>query len=183
MISDFIKGKKKFEFPSTIQKGIELHRYIDSFTDSHPATKEAKKVFQPHYRLYSGAFMDVVYDHFLATDKNEFTEDSLFQFSQQVYKILDEHLNWLPEKFAGLFPYMKKHNWLFNYRTITGIENSFGGIVHRATYINEHIIADKLFEDNYQLLKDCYRQFWKDVKPFAHERYISSLTTDNNNSI
>jgi acyl carrier protein phosphodiesterase len=27
---------------------------IDTFTDEHPATKEAKEFFRPHYRLYSG---------------------------------------------------------------------------------------------------------------------------------
>src|SRR6202008_4422095 len=80
MISDFVKGKKKFDYPANIQKGIALHRFIDSFTDEHEATKEAKEVFRPAYRLYSGAFVDVVYDHFLATDENEFTEDSLLSF-------------------------------------------------------------------------------------------------------
>jgi len=68
LISDFVKGKKKFDYPPGIQKGIALHRAIDTFTDSHPATKEAKEVFRPHYRLYAGAFIDVAYDHFLAND-------------------------------------------------------------------------------------------------------------------
>ena len=33
MISDFVKGKKKFDYPSRIQAGINLHRLIDNFTD------------------------------------------------------------------------------------------------------------------------------------------------------
>ena len=74
IISDFVKGKKKFNYPSRIQAGIMLHRLIDNFTDEHAATREAKEFFRPHYRLYSGAFIDVVYDHFLATDETEFTE-------------------------------------------------------------------------------------------------------------
>ena len=77
-----------------------LHRAIDTFTDAHEATKEAKEIFRPHYRLYSGAFVDVVYDHFLATDKTEFTEHSLLDFSQQVYTTLDKQAQWLPEQFC-----------------------------------------------------------------------------------
>lgn len=46
LISDFVKGKKKFEFASGIQKGIELHRNIDAFTDQHPATKDAKNILE-----------------------------------------------------------------------------------------------------------------------------------------
>ena len=45
MISDYVKGKKKFSYDPAIQKGIELHRAIDEFTDHHPATAGSKKVF------------------------------------------------------------------------------------------------------------------------------------------
>jgi acyl carrier protein phosphodiesterase len=45
-----------------------MHRAIDTFTDSHPAIHEAKKVFSPLVRLYAGAFVDVAMDYFLAND-------------------------------------------------------------------------------------------------------------------
>src|SRR5690349_9308251 len=72
MISDFVKGAGKFSFSGNIQKGITLHRQIDDFTDSHPATKEAMKIFRPQYRLYSGPIMDILYDYFLANDPDLF---------------------------------------------------------------------------------------------------------------
>ena len=68
MISDYVKGKKKFDYPLAIQKGIMLHRTIDTFTDTHPATKAAIVFFKPVVGTYAGAFVDVVYDHFLAKD-------------------------------------------------------------------------------------------------------------------
>ncbi len=72
MISDFVKGKAKYTYPGGIQNGIQLHRLIDEFTDGHPVTAEAKNYFRPQYRLYSGAFIDIVYDHFLALDSKQF---------------------------------------------------------------------------------------------------------------
>jgi acyl carrier protein phosphodiesterase len=36
MISDFVKGKKKYGYPPRILAGIDLHRAIDEFTDDHP---------------------------------------------------------------------------------------------------------------------------------------------------
>jgi acyl carrier protein phosphodiesterase len=171
LISDFVKGKKKFDYPPVIQQGIMLHRAIDTFTDEHAATKEAKEFFRPHYRLYSGAFVDVVYDHFLAADENEFTENSLFDFTQQVYSVLENYQQWFPERFAVMFPYMKKQNWLFNYRTLPGIEKSLGGVVRRAAYLTESDTAAYLFEKHYQPLQQCYRQFWQDVKPFIKREF------------
>jgi acyl carrier protein phosphodiesterase len=171
LVSDFVKGKKKFDFPEGIQKGIALHRSIDNFTDTHAATKEAKEVFRAHYRLYSGAFVDVVYDHFLATDENEFTQQSLFDLSQQVYADIDRHTAWLPERFARFFPYMKSQNWLFNYQASLWVARSMEGVVRRSTYLTESGTAYQLFEQHYQLLQQCYRQFWKDMKPYAKEQF------------
>ena len=172
MISDFVKGKKKFDYSPAILKGIMLHRYIDTFTDDHEMTKRAKEVFRPAYRLYSGAFVDVVYDHFLANDHNEFPADTLFDFSQQVYRELERHSKQMPPQFLGLFPYMRQNNWLYNYRTIAGTRKSFGGVVHRAAFLQDSETAGHLFEEHYQLLEDCYRHFWTDLKSYAREQYF-----------
>jgi acyl carrier protein phosphodiesterase len=171
MISDFVKGKKKFDFPQRIQAGITLHRIIDAFTDEHTATKAAKEFFRSDYRLYSGAFIDVAYDHFLATDITEFTDSSLLHFSEKVYAVLEENRTWLPERFAAMLPYMRSQNWLYNYRTRWGTEKSFAGLVRRSAYLEESDTASKLFNDHYQPLQGCYRQFWQEVKPFAQNQY------------
>jgi acyl carrier protein phosphodiesterase len=164
MISDFVKGRKKFEYPEAIQQGILLHRQIDSFTDSHWATKEAKDIFRPAYRLYSGAMIDVVYDHFLALDKNEFTNESLLSFTINTYNLLDQYTNHFPEKFAAMYPYMKAHNWLYNYRYREGIQKSLGGVVRRAAYLTESDTAYQLFNDQYEKLNLLYQQFFPDLR-------------------
>jgi acyl carrier protein phosphodiesterase len=171
LISDFVKGKSKFNYPEGIQRGIILHRAIDTYTDGHVVTKMAKEIFRPSYRLYSGAFMDVVYDHFLATDPREFSENSLYQFSTNIYDVLDRHSKFLPHRFAAMFPYMRTQNWLFNYRTIWGTESSFGGLVRRARYLQESNSACSLFEENYQILQHFYQAFFPDLKSFAQRLY------------
>ena len=168
LVSDFVKGNAKFNFPENIQKGITLHRAIDTFTDTHPATQMAKTIFRSHYRLYSGAFVDVVYDHFLANDPNEFTEQTLRNFSERVYVILDRHVEYLPDRFLRMFSYMKSQNWLFNYQSRLGTEASFRGLARRAKYISEGETAGLLLEKNYEVLHGYYSAFFPDVKSFAY---------------
>ena len=163
MISDHVKGKKKFDYSTGIQKGIELHRLIDSFTDEHEATKEAKEIFRPHYRLYAGAFVDVVYDHYLAIDPTLFTKDSLEEFAADTYTMLEPYSAVFPERFARMFPYMKTQNWLFNYSNKWGIENSLHGVVRRATYLTESATAFSLFEENFNTLQHCYQAFFPEM--------------------
>src|SRR4029079_19391 len=107
MISDFVKGSARFGFSGKIANGIILHREIDTFTDNHQATKEAKQVFRPAYRLYSGAIMDVIYDHFLACDSNIFDDSSLKIFTTDTYAHLEHHAPYLPNHFIHVLSYMK----------------------------------------------------------------------------
>ncbi len=172
MISDFVKGKKQFDYPDNIHKGIRLHRQIDQFTDFHEATKMAKEIFRPSYRLYSAAFIDVVYDHFLATDEDFFTEESLQLFTNEVYKMLNRHIKYFPENFSGMFPYMKSQNWLYNYRLRWGIEKSFAGVVRRSKYLEESETAFRLFNENYDLLKSYSRAFIREVIPYSRNNFI-----------
>jgi acyl carrier protein phosphodiesterase len=168
MISDFVKGKKKFLYSPGIQKGITLHRSIDQFTDEHPATKAAKQFFKPTYGLYAGAFIDVIYDHFLATDANEFPLNTdLLKFSTTVYQTLEDNLFVLPPVFQEMFPFMKRQNWLYNYQYRWGIEKGFWGLVNRATYLNEYTIAFSIFNIHYEELKNCYKEFFPEQKQHA----------------
>lgn len=167
LISDFVKGKKQFDYPPEVRKGIVLHRAIDAFTDEHPATIRAKEVFRPNYRLYSGAFVDVAYDHFLANDPTQFQANELFNFSQEVYGSLDQYVDLFPTPFKMMFPYMKQHNWLYNYRQRQGIENSFEGVVRRSVYLTDSKMAFRLFELHYEALQACYNDFFPSLKAHA----------------
>ena len=167
MISDYVKGKKQYDYPIGIQHGIRLHRAIDHFTDHHEATHIGKQVFKPVVGLYAGAFMDVVYDHFLALDANELTETEWEPFTQQVYKDLKDREAYLPEKFAAQLPHMSTHNWLYHYRFNAAIEKSFGGLVRRTKWLTDHLPAFEVFEANYPFLKAQYEAFFPDVKKFA----------------
>lgn len=171
MISDFVKGKKQYDYPSLIQKGIRLHRNIDSFTDLHPVTKEAKAIFKPAAGAYAGAFIDIVYDHFLALDAHEFPNGSLLPFTGEVYDQLTAKESILPLKFAAMLPYMRSQNWLYHYQFPDGIEKSFGGMTRRARYLTDYVPAFRCFTKNYELLRRQYEAFFPFVKEFASSQF------------
>ena len=172
MSSDFIKGKQKFSYPVNMQKGITLHRAIDTFTDAHVATKKARIFFKPAVGLYSGAFVDVVYDHFLAIDTNEFINELALQsFANTTYNQLQNNIEQLPEPFKKMLPYMTSQNWLYNYKFNWGIQKSFEGVARRAMYLDNANKVFIAFEANYLALQNCYHQFFGDVKSFALQQF------------
>jgi len=172
MISDFVKGRQKLTYSTAIQKGITLHRMIDHFTDTHPVTHQAKTYLKPAVGLYAGAFVDIIYDHFLALDESLHTQQALQALAEATYDVLEAYEAALPQKFALMVPYMRLQNWLYNYRTIQGIENSFGGLVRRAVYLNNSVSAFDAFMKHYKELEECYSLFFPDVKSFAQEQLL-----------
>lgn len=169
MIGDHVKGRLILEqYPEKIKKGILLHRKIDGYSDAHPATMRAKVWFREKYGLYSGAVMDIVYDHFMANDAKYFgSEKELFDFTQKTYAQLDANAAYLPEQFAAYFPYMKEHNWLYGYRTVVGIKRSLGGLQRRAKHIEEVETAYQIFITHYYQLAQCYYELIDDIKSFV----------------
>ena len=170
MISDFVKGGQKNGYAVSVQQGILLHRAIDSFTDEHPATAEAKQFFRPHYRLYSGPIVDVLYDHFLAKDETVFPAGSLLRFTEEVYQTLEEETVHLPSRFLPAFTYMKMENWLYNYRTTEGIAKSLRGLVRRAAFMSDSATAVELLHKHYDELRHCYEEFFPAVKQMAKQK-------------
>ena len=175
MISDHIKGRKQYDHSEDVQRGIRLHRAIDNFTDSHEIVRMAKEYFRPVYRLYSGALVDVVFDHYLAIEPTVFSESSLFEFSQNVYRELEKYQDSFPLRFAYMFPYMKDQNWLYNYRTPNGVEKSLSGVIRRAAYLDDARPAIDLFDQNYQPLKELFSQFWPELQAFAFENWQKGI--------
>lgn len=169
MIADHVKGKLILEkFPAEVKKGILLHRKIDEFSDVHPATQRAKLWFRESYGLYSGAIMDVVYDHFLANDAKHFAStDELLKFTQNVYKQVEQYAEYFPPAFANYFPYMKEQNWLYGYRTLQGLQRSLQGLSRRATHMPPVDIAYQIFITHYYQLAQCYYEFADDVVSFV----------------
>jgi len=175
MISDFVKGAAKDRYAYDVRQGIMLHRYIDEYTDNHPATKNAKEIFRPYYRLYSGAIIDILYDHFLANDPQLFNELSLKAFTTSVYTVLENHSAHLPDHFVPVLAYMSTEDWLYNYRYNSGMQKSLKGLIRRAAYLSESDTAYQLFLDNYKALEGYYQDFFPDVKQFAKERFDELL--------
>jgi acyl carrier protein phosphodiesterase len=171
LMNDFVKGKATLLYPIRVQQGMHLHKYIDAFTDSHPITKTLKKIFQPTYRLYSGAFIDICYDHFLALHFNTYSTQALLPFTQIVYEQLNGVHMHLHPRFAKMLPNMQQHNWLYNYQFTWGIQRSFEGLQYRAKYITEVETAFRLFNAHYTTLENGFTNYFPELHTAAKEKF------------
>jgi possible [acyl-carrier-protein] phosphodiesterase len=169
MIADFVKNRDVARLPESIQKGIKLHRAIDTFTDAHSLIHEAKAPFRPLVRLYSGAFVDVAFDYFLANDTAENSQRDWQGHSQRVYAVLRRYEEFLPEVFKKVLDKMQQDDWLYNYRNEWGIEYSFRNVVNKAQFLDKTTNVFPAFLANKDFLRKKYEIFFPEIKSFAQD--------------
>lgn len=165
-LQDFIRNKERFSFPPKVGEGITLHRAIDTFTDAHEQIHEVKKIFSPLVRLYSGAFVDVSFDYFLA---NSLSESDLLNHSQKVYKVLRKYENLFPASFSRMLNSMEKDNWLYHYKDDTGIQFSFRNVLNKAKYLDKNLAVFEVFLSNKVQLQNHFDNFFPDLQQHVAE--------------
>lgn len=178
-LGDFVKGKKYTQYNSQIGKGILLHRAIDSYTDDHPIVLQSKRRLFERHRHYSAVLVDLYYDHFLAANFEQYAAESLPEFAQAVYTLLEEQLPVLPAKARFMFPYMKRDNWLVNYSRLDGIDRACRGIARRSPYKNQMARGLEDLERDYALLEREFSLFFTDIRQYVKswlEQYQPPLT-------
>ena len=165
-IADFVKGRHALSaFEGNIRTGIELHRAIDFFTDSHPVVGESKNRLKSKYRHYAGVIVDVFYDHYLARDWTQFSKTPLDEFANRTYSIIQSHHDTIPPTVSQLLPYMIRGNWLFNYRKAEGIARALTGLSRRTPYeskmdeaVQDMIRYDEEFRNEFHLFFPLLRE-------------------------
>jgi len=114
-IGDFVKGNKYLDYPGEVAYGIQLHRSIDSFTDSHADVRECINLLRPGYGRYSGIIADVFFDHFLAANWNEYSVYTLRQFSKHAHAVFLSNFLLLPMRVKQFLPFLIQHKRLESY--------------------------------------------------------------------
>lgn len=170
-IGDYVKGKSYLGFPENIQKGILLHRQIDTFTDNHPNFRKAKQFFIDEFGLYSGIVIDFFYDYFLALNWQLYSDVSLRTFSKKAHAILLSNYYHLPKKVQRFLPFLIQNRRLESYATVDGIQKSLE-IMSRYTSLPEKSEkAVKILNANFHFLEDNFTVFMREIIDFVENEF------------
>lgn len=172
-IADSIRGNKYKHLPDNVQKGILLHRYIDTFTDAHPTVRQSTKRLHENYSHYSGVIVDIFYDHFLAKNWKDYSDIPLADFVDNFYKILETNYTILPEKTKHMMPYMISDNWILNYANLEGIDQVLKGMNRRTKNISKMNFAILDLEKYYDEFEKEFSSFFQELIDFSKQKYKS----------
>ncbi len=162
-IADFIRNRDVKNYPPAIQKGILLHREIDSFTDNHPAVRKGTQRLQPHHHKYAPVVIDILYDYILANNWERYSDQSLTSFTKNIYSVLNKRMEEIPEKLKKNVPGMIQGNWLQSYKTEEGLQYTLQRMDKRASFPSNFTYAFEHLQQDYILFENEFNVFFPEL--------------------
>jgi len=167
-VTDFLKGDAYKEvYPSDVLEGITLHKKIDKFTDKHPAVKSGYQLLKPFQSRYAGVTLDIYQDYFLVKNWEKYSDLDLHEFSQSIYRTLEDYMDLYPAFLQKRLPLMIADDWLVRYGTIDGLRFTFSKMANRASKPEafQRAVEDLItFEE---VLDENFKQFFPDLINFV----------------
>ena len=170
LMADGIRGKQFETYALDIQKGIFLHRGIDTFTDEHPIFRQSTKRLHAKYHHYAGVIVDVFYDHFLAKNWTRYSEEPLEDYVARFYKSLHNNFDLLSPKTILMMPYMIEQNWLVSYKTIEGIHQILTQMDGRTKNESRMRFASTDLAEHYSDFEEDFNLFFGDLQDYSVQK-------------
>ena len=162
-IADAVKGQQMQQFSAGIQRGIKLHRHIDTYTDNHPVVEHSKSRIRDRYRKYAGVIVDMYYDHFLAANWNDYADQDLLLFTRNAYRKLFKYYMVMPARMKKILPMMAAGNWLASYAKAENIGLALQGMSRRTKFDSGIENGLDELQIHYAELEGDFRQFFPEL--------------------
>jgi acyl carrier protein phosphodiesterase len=160
------------KYPDKIQKGILLHRAIDSYTDHHPTVRVSTARLHKNYGHYSGVIVDILYDHYLAKNWMNYSSTPLEEYIENFYELLRSSYEILPARIKKMMPYMISDNWLLSYATVPGISKILSQMNVRTRGISKMNLAVLELEKYYDEFEEEFTSFFTDLIAHTENKLI-----------
>ncbi len=168
-LGDFIRNSELSTLPQDIQKGVYLHRSIDSFTDRHPLVKRGTKLLHEDFSKYAPVVLDIYFDYLLSKFWTSFHERTLDGFCESIYLKLMLTREHMPNHLARRVERMAAARWLQNYETYEGLQRTFNFIDKRAKFPTNLKAGSSLLKPKEERLGEIFLEFFPELMKHAEK--------------
>ncbi len=131
-LGDHVKGRQALaELPAGWAAGVELHRRVDTLSDSHPAVSGLLERLDPPWRRYGGVIFDVLFDHMLTRHWSRFGPMPLAQLGDDIDRMLARHRSSFPPRLVRFSLWARNRGLWHRYGERAMLEEIFSLLARR----------------------------------------------------
>lgn len=169
---DFVRGSDLSRFPDQIEKGIRLHRHLDSFSDNHASLASVRQSIKEVPRRLTGIILDVMFDHYLAGRWQSVSQLSLDEHAALVQLALTDHQTHFPPELIRFMSLLERERILQNNIHLSAIEKTLARIASRSSIFARLALTTEQLEPLRDTLIEPFDEFLPELRQAA-EKYIA----------
>lgn len=181
-IGDFVKGNKFRNYPEMVAFGIQLHRNIDAFTDSHPDVRKCIDMLKPAYGRHSGIVADVFFDHFLASNWNQYSQFTLREFAKHAHAVFLSNFLILPFRVKQFLPFLIQHKRLESYARKESMLQVLQIMSRHSSLPSNAEKAMEILDEHYVQFDGLFRSFFQEMVAFVETDFGIKISKPELNS-
>ena len=174
-LGDWVRGSDYLKYSEDIQTGIMLHRNIDTFTDQHPIVRLSASRFQSRFSKYSGVVIDILYDHYLASNWKDFCDIPLRDYVNRMHNVMLNNFEIFPERLKNHLPGFMNERWIERYATLEGIRDVLDTMSKRTSLPKETEFAISVMEAFYRDFRHEFFDFFSQIIEFVESKFMISI--------
>lgn len=164
LLGDFAKGVETKALSKAVFAGLQNHRVVDRFTDSHPVVKDLTQLFSPQRRRFAGIALDVYFDHLLMQHWSEFDKRNLNEEIQSCYQRMKLGQRLMPNQhMAATTSKMVAYDWFGSYNERQSIAHALDRIAARIRFENKFSNIIEEIEQHHQLIEQGFLMFFPEL--------------------
>lgn len=146
-----------------LKEGVEMHQWIDTYTDGHSNISAFNKFFHPAIHHYAPVATDIVMDYFLYKNWNKYIDISYAEFSKKSYDSLLQHDFLFPDKPRNIAYRMIQGQWLRQYASMLGIEEIMIKMNQRASFEVDFKRCIPIVVENEKSMNELFVDFFNEA--------------------
>lgn len=171
-IADGLSRKKWEKLAKKVVTGIQLHHFIDGFTDTHKEVHALVDLLRPEQGKYAPVVSDILFDHLLALHWNEYHHQDLAEYVSWVYEQLELNLQLMTPSRKRAFTHMKNYNWLLGYASEEGVRQTLNGMGRRSRFPSKMAEGFDHYLQNKEAWKKGFERFFPTLVDASKQELI-----------
>ncbi|MGB1465415.1 MAG: ACP phosphodiesterase [Alcanivorax nanhaiticus] len=178
MLGDFMRGVDADALSMPVRQGLDNHRLVDRFTDSHDWVLMQRRQFSPARRRFAGVALDVLFDHFLWQHWSVLYSSSREESIQRHYQDLLAGKNLMPEMMQRRMQRMVENDLLNRYGELQQVGQALDAIADRIRFANAFAGIVEEIIPRYDELEQGFLDFYPELKRAVDKAAIESFRGD-----
>ncbi len=170
LLGDFARGLVADKLPPAVRAGLDNHRAVDRFTDTHPRVVEMKRAFSPKRRRFAGIALDIYFDHLLIRHWDRFERRDLDRLIGEFYRRMDAARDLMPgENMRRVTRRMIEYDWFGSYRDLDAVAESLDRVAARIRFRNDFADAIEDLLHNREMIREGFLEFYPQLRAHVTE--------------